>query len=404
MSKRGGSAAETIEFENVTRDGETPADNDLVAIEESILAAADATEKNVTWDIRIYKLDKAAGNAEEYMFSVLPSELDGLFERVRDSEGTGTYRMRAYRKIGGKNAVFKQSDFRIRAPLKPIAPVEKPSELAAILAAMKEQAERNERLLREVLTTRVQPDPVQRNPFDDLEKLTNIIKNLQPDIPQMHQQPQQDLTQVFVKGVEFAEKIVGDKGGGETNLWDIAKAVISNLPAVAALAQVQTNRQLQPRPGQVKPSVVVSPANPQPVAPPRPQMTDQQSAVKELLQYMLTRAQRNSEAGVYADWVIDNVDGEIITFILSQPDPIMAATVLEPRVANYRPWFEELIAELRQLVNMQRNHTAADDDAPGSDAETDVPHDNPRRGGRDSVHPANNVTLGQGWKKETDHT
>jgi hypothetical protein len=400
MAKTRTQPVETLELEPDM----TPADDDLVAIEEQILAAADATDQNVTWDIRIYKLDKSAGNAEEFMFSVLPSELDGLFERVRDSEGTGTYRMRAYRKVGSRNAVFKQKDFRIRAPMKPQAAPERPSELTAILAAMKEQSERNERLLREVLTARTQPEPQQRNPFDDLEKLTNIIKNLTPEQQQVRQQPQQDLTQVFVKGVEFAEKIVGDKGGGgETNLWDIAKAVISNLPAVAALANAQARHnagqspQQPPRQSQVKHNTGAPPANPQPAPPQQPQGNDHQAAILEMLQYLVTRAQRNSDPGFYADWLVENVDGEVITLMLSQADPVTMAIAIEPRVASYRLWFDTLIAELRQLVNMNRDHAAAGDDATRSDAETDVPDDDTGRGGRNGSHVANNGPIGKGW-------
>lgn len=404
MAKTREKAIETLELEPEI----TPADDDLVAVEEQILAAADATDQNVTWDIRIYKLDKAAGNAEEYMFSVLPSELDGLFERVRDTEGTGTYRMRAYRKASGRNAVFKQKDFRIRAPMKPQAAPERPSELAAVLAAMKEQSERNERLIRELIATRPAPQEAPRgSAFDDLEKLTTIIKNLTPEAPRTQQQPQ-DLTQVFVKGVEFAEKIVGDKGaGGETNLWDIAKAVISNLPAVAALAQAQAQHgarpaapkpgQQPPRPAQVKHNAGAPPANPQPAQPQQPQVTDQQAAMLEMLQYLITRAQRNSDPGFYADWLVENVDGEIITLMLSQPDPVSMAVVIEPRVASYRLWFDTLIAELRQLVNMQRDHALADDDATRQDATSDVPHVDPGRGGRNGGDAANHVPLGQGW-------
>lgn len=403
MAKTRAQAAETIELEPDI----TPADDDLVSVEEAILAAADATDRNVTWDIRIYKLDKAAGNAEEFMFSVLPAELDGLFERIRDSEGTGTYRMRAYRKASGRNQIFKQHDFRIRAPAKPQSPQERPSELSAILAAMKEQAERNERLLRDLLTAKPAQEQPRGSAFDDLEKLTTIIKNLTPEAPRTQQQPQQDLTQVFVKGVEFAEKIVGDKGGGgETNLWDIAKAVISNLPAVAALAQAQAqhgSRPAAPKPGQpprsaqVKHNAGAPPANPQPAPPQHPQVNDQQAAMLEMLQYLLTRAARNSDPGFYADWLVENVDGEIITLMLAQPDPVSMAIVLEPRVASYRLWFDTLIAELRQLVNMQRDHAAADDDATRSDDAPDIPHVDTGRSGRHSDDVANNVPLGQGW-------
>jgi hypothetical protein len=396
MAKRGERAADALELEPIM----TPADDDLMAAEEAILAAADATDRNVTWDIRVYKLDKTAGNAEEYMFSVLPSELDGLFERVRDSEGTGTYRMRAYRKASGRNEIFKQKDFRIRAPQRPLVQPERPSELAAVLAAMKDQNERMERFMRDVLTNRPQETP-RGSPLDDIEKLTTIVRNLRDDQPRTQQT---DATQVFVKALELADKFANERGGGsETNMWDIAKSFLSNLPSVAALVQAgasqpqHTRPPPQPRPAQVKHNTGAPPANLQPAPQPQPEVNDQQAAIQEMLQYLVTRAARNSEAGFYADWLIENVDGEIITLMLSQTDPITMAIAIEPRVASYRLWFDQLIAELRQLVNMQRDHAEADTDASGSDTETDLPHDDPRGSGRNGSDPSIHVPFGKGW-------
>jgi len=108
-----------------------PFENDITAFREAYSRHSARLDSNVTWDIRVYKLDKIRGNAEEYLFSTLPDELDGIMDRVRDSEGTGTYRVRAYRKQGQRKQVFKQTDFRVKAPAKPIQPAERQSDMAA---------------------------------------------------------------------------------------------------------------------------------------------------------------------------------------------------------------------------------------------------------------------------------
>jgi hypothetical protein len=400
MARRGNAATELQVREVADLEPETPAEADLQAAEDAVLAACDAGDDNVTWDVRYYKLDKAAGNAEEYMFSVLPPEMDGVMDRIRDTEGTGAYRMRAYRKMNGRNAIFKQHDFRVRAPLKPAAPVERPSELGAILAAMKEQAERNERLLRDLMTART-PEPQQRNPLDDLEKLTTVMKNLMPATPAVAAQAPQDLTGVFVKGVEFAEKIVGERGGdgdGDVGIWGMAKEVIKNLPALAAVAQAQQPQPRRPavpaRQAQVRTAPQPAPANLPPAPPQQPQGNDAQAEIREAVQYLVTRAERGSDAMFYADWITENMEVETLRMIVNQPDPIALATMLEPRVAMHRQWFETFIAELRNLVNIPAHATR-------QAAPSDIPNVHSRGNGGNSGDAANHVPLGEGWKKAT---
>lgn len=395
----------------------TPADDDLVTTEDNILAAVDATDKNVTWDIRIYKLDKSAGNAEEYMFSVLPGEMDGLYDRIRDSEGTGTYRLKAYRQLGaGRKVVFKAKDFRIRATAVKAAPQQdnRPTEMmTAVLAAMKEQNDRNERLLRELLTAKPTPQET-RNPFDDLEKLTTVMKNLMPAAPAaVAAQAPADLTGVFVKGVEFAEKIVGDRAGGgddgDVGIWGMAKEVIKNLPQLAAIAQAQQPQQPQrPRPGTRQAQVTrqAPPLPPQqPQAPAQqPQANDVQAEMKEVLEYLITRAQRNSDALFYADWLMENVERSTITLLLSQPDPVGTAIMLDARVGAHRDWFDRFIAELRELVNSGQATVGQEfPNATRQAAPPHVPNVDPRGTGRNGSDAANHVPRGQGWQKTTDH-
>jgi hypothetical protein len=399
MTRRGNAASEIQVRDMVESEPETPAEADLQAAEDAVLAACDAGDDSVTWDVRYYKLDKSAGNAEEYMFSVLPPEMDGVMDRIRDTEGTGAYRMRAYRKIGTRNAIFKQHDFRVRAPAKPPAPVERPSELGAILAAMKEQAERNERLLRDLMTAR-QPEPQQRNPLDDLEKLTTVMKNLMPTAPAVAVQAPQDLTGVFVKGVEFAEKIVGDRAGGgddgDIGIWGMAKEVIKNLPALAAVAQAQQPRRpaVPARQPQVRTAIPPATANLPPAPAQQPQVNDAQAEMREALQYLVTRAERGSDAMFYADWITENMEAETLRMIVNQSDPFALAAMLEPRVAQHRQWFDVFIAELRELVNSPAHATR-------QAAPSDIPNVNSRGNSGNGSHVADHVPLGEGWKKAT---
>ena len=411
MVKRGGAVAELVD----NLPPETPAERDITVVEDAILAACDAGDDSVTWDVRYYKIDKNAGNAEEYLFSVLPNEMDGVMDRIRDTEGTGAYRMRAYQKLGGRNQIFKQHDFRVRAPAKPATPVQdnRPSEMSAVLSAMKEQGERNERLIRELMGAKPAPTET-RNPLDDLEKLTTVMKNLMPATVAPAAGTQPDLTGVFVKGVEFAEKIVGDRGGdggGEGDgIWGIAKEIIRNLPAVAAIAQAQQGQRLQrplarqpARQPQVKHQQPPAPASHQPPPQQQPQGNAQEMALREAVEYLLTRAQRGSDPGFYADWIVENMEAETITAILGQPDPVAAAMMLDPRIAPFKQWFDDFIAELRNIVNSKPPDQSAMPDATGPHTAPNIPDGNSRRGTGNGGDVANHVTRGQGWEKTARH-
>jgi len=237
------------------------------------------------------------------------------------------------------------------------------------------------------------------------------MKNLMPATAATAAGTQPDLTGVFVKGVEFAEKIVGDRGGDgggeDTGIWGMAKEVIKNLPALAAISQSQQGQRPQRpqvRQAQVKQQQPPAPANHQPLQPQQPQVNDTNAEVREAVEYLLTRAQRGSDPGFYADWIVENMEGATIHTILSQPDPVAVAMMLEPRIAPYKQWFETFIAELRNIVNSGRPEQTAMPDATGPHTAPHIPNVNSRGSSGNGGDAANHVQRGQGWQKTTDHT
>ncbi|MGH8742859.1 MAG: hypothetical protein ACREUY_01120 [Burkholderiales bacterium] len=357
--------------------------------EYEILSTFRSAPDDNTYEMFIYRVVGAnkLGIKEPLVFRGDAKTYLSNIHEILQEKGTGTYRIRVM-----KNGRFwKKWDESVEVSERPKEALPQRSELADFVAAIQRS---NEALMERLLIK--QSEPPRSNPFDDLEKLTTIIKNLTPEPPE-YRQPQQsqtDLTQVFVKGVEFAEKIVGDKGG-ETGIWDIAKEFIRNLPAVAQLAQ----QRQPPKPPQIQPGPAPAPA-----APVQTQIVDQQEAIREILQYLLTRAQRNSDIVTYGEWVLDNVEPDIVQLILFQPDPVSFGMTIEPRIASQRLWFERLIAELRQLVNMPHGHDDMEDDATRPDTETDLPNGNPGGSIRDGGHVADHVPAGKGWPKKSGHT
>lgn len=337
------------------------------AIEQNIMAAFDADPENIVWDCKVYKLDRTAGNAEDYLFSVLPNELDGLLDRLRDTEGTGTYRVRVYRKEENKNRVFRQFDRRVKAPAKPTTPLAPQSDVAAILAAM----ERNNNKMIEVVTAALNRQPqymqapaIPANPFSMMTEMATAMGAMMTALRPAEGASSTDL---ILKGVELASKL--EKGGGETSMLDVVRDALQSLPALVQMTEAQ--RALQP------PAVTQTPIQPR-LQPPAlapvatvpapqgltPEAQMQQQLRQELLK-LLPKAHKNSEAGLYAELLADEWGLDTVTAIVSQPNVIASLQLLAPEIGAYLPWYQSLLAELTALVNDARADASGSADAFG---------------------------------------
>jgi hypothetical protein len=363
MAAKRGTNEETI----VDFDSATPIENDITAVEESVLAAFDATDSNVTWDIRVYKLDKSAGNAEEYLFSTLPDELDGIMDRVRDGEGTGTYRVRAYRKQGQRKQVFKQTDFRVKAPTKPIQPAERQSDMAAVLAAINSANEKTLQVLQR-LAERPQttlPAVLPQNPF---EMMTQMVTAMSGIMAVMRPAEGSTATDLILKGVQFANELRDNRGDddSEGGMMGLVTTLLKS-PLVAQIAQAQSGT-VPPAsfPTALPAPARVVPPNPSQIAPaPNNSQAEDQALIvneiKKTVLYLLGKAKKNSDPIFYADWTADEWPPQMVMIALQQPDLYATMQTLVPEIAPHAEWFRKLIDELRAIVvNAQSTTTGGE--------------------------------------------
>jgi hypothetical protein len=366
--------------------GVSPIENDIAHSQNRILTAVDASSDNVTWDIRIYKIDAAKGNAENWIFSVMPDELDSIFTRCRDGDGygTGVYRMRAYQCIGQDKQVFAQSDFRVLAPPKPAAAPERASEMTVVLDAIQKQ----NAMVIDLLRDQRHAPPAPPDMWGELNKMVAVIKGLmdtsKPVAATVVQQPQQDVFAAVLKGVELADRLQSDRG--ETTIYDVLKETLRALPSLAHLSALQPNPSTQRR--LPKPTQITTPAEAVAIDP---------ASLKQNLGYLIGKAKKGASEKFYAAWLTDNWDADTIRWALSQPDILTVAQSIEPAIAEHRQWFTGLIDALRAMVNNAGRDTQAAHDAAGQgDTPGSAIADTGGESGSDG-DIENHVRVGEGW-------
>jgi hypothetical protein len=155
---------------------------------------------------------------------------------------------------------------------------------------------------------------------------------------------------LILKGVELAKEL-GSNDGGAGPL-DLLRDLFRS-PFLAELAaQSQRVAVSAPRaapPGARLTGAAPAPATPAPVPQP-PAATDEEIMFKSYVGAMVDRAARGSDPGLYAEYIVDNVPGPIITSWLAREDLIGYLTGMDSRVADHRQWFEDLREEINALL------------------------------------------------------
>ncbi len=95
--------------------------------------------------------------------------------------------------------------------------------------------------------------------------------------------------------------------------------------------------------------------------------------LKPYLSQMVERAARDSDPGLYAEFIVDNMPGPIINSWLARPDLLDYLISLDGRVAEHRDWFEELRAEIAAMLTEAQDSANNGGDVPESDsADADI--------------------------------
>jgi len=381
-------------------DDETPAQQDERAFEDAVLMEFGGADGDASWEINVTQVplnqSNSKGVREVRLFSCDKSEFGSITERCM-KYGDGRYRIRIKR----NGVLWKQNDIDVKAPPKDTAPAI-PSEMSTVLAAIQASNERTMQLIERMAERSNQPAP-SFDPVAMMASMAGIMKNFQDMMPQpAPAAAPNNGTELFLEGVRFAKDLApAEHSSGMTGLVErlldspiLAKLAegVQGVPAaprplnlppplrpMTSAPPLARQRTTSPFPPKVTPRNNPSPVNIEPASPvqfvqpdnegedlpevapvmaPTPaefmaalqSSPELQQNVGNAVSYLVTRAEKGTDAVFYADWVLDNWPDEFISVLLEIPDLVTQLQYLVPAVAPHRQWFEKLVAELREIV------------------------------------------------------
>lgn len=256
-------------------------------------------------------------------------------EVIKSRFGGGEFTVKAYNeksKLTLNQRLCIEGDPVIAAPPLPGAHVAPALDVTALIAGMQE----SNRTMLAGLAQMLQPQ--QNSEIQVLEKMA-MYKNLfaQP------QQPQANSLDMFMKGLEFAREVIPKNGGAETTGMDVMlEAVKGFAPALGELTH-KINAQ----------SAVASTAALQnPGIQPQSQLQNEDAMLKMYLTMLVNYAKAGKDPQLYAELIADNLNDDQLSQLLSENDLMAKLISMNGDIANYRPWFESVIKEMREIVSL----------------------------------------------------
>lgn len=328
--------------------------------EAAILAQFDADEENIEWTASIYEVG-TGGEKDGWLFDCSMGDITGVRQKLLDVYGTGLYRARIRR--GNRLARFLT--YRIVAPR--LGPqVTTTPEINPLAIAVADQGRLLEKLVEKLGET--PPVPVQNNPMEMMDIMGRMMETMGRFTPQ-NQTPAMDplqLFELFKSGFEMAS----DKdGGSETNILDVVKELIKSpllkdLTTVPPLGTPQIAAPVkQPEAGTAEPK----PASPAPVQAGEvatPLTND--PVVIGVVGYMkgfIEKAEKNSDPGLYTDFILDNVEMGVIAHVVNTPNIADILRASDPGIEKNWAWFADLLTLLQDAVAEEAAEKVADHEA-----------------------------------------
>jgi hypothetical protein len=321
---------------------------------EDVLAEFDSTDDDVVYTARVNRVLGAgkAGIKEPYLFSVDAAEIHGVRDRLRDGYGSGTYRIRIYR----NNKIARQLDYQIEAPAPGKSTVNStdPS-LATIVEIMRENEKRTMELMERIASKSTAVVPTgQPDMLTMFEKFSTIMKNMMPVAPPVSETN----LDTFMKAAEFVRDMTPETGGGGDGGWiGILKEIARNPSVGDAIGNILATRG---QPQRRQPANITQPPN-NSIAPPvvpnasdTPINSQSQAALGEQLQsnirYLIGRAEAGRDPSLYAEWLLDNTNEQLITTMVNDPNLLVQLEPAFPRMTPHHDWFVALIEDMKSLI------------------------------------------------------
>ncbi len=349
----------------VTEEEAAPVDDGITTIYESDddLQALDALEGMVAefagasgTVVNIYR--QGEGKNLSFLFRTNPDEMTGgeIMERCRDNYGTGDYRVH----IRDGARIVKNAPFSVEAKMEPDPATVAGNSNLELIAIMQSS---NDRMLTMFQTTMAafaeafKGNQQPQQTFDPIAAQASLMQQL---VALKGLAEPKDETKsavdMFVQGITLAKDMTPKDG--ETNSSDIlVKAIEMFGGPMADMAKANLGGPKMPALG---PPVTA----PNPMAPPQPtgdaqadadaqkeyEMGIQKLVLNQQLQFLLRQAAADKDPELYAELLLDQAGEEKVLAFVGQENALDQLVALNPDVANYRGWFENLRAAILELT------------------------------------------------------
>lgn len=360
MARETAQSTEEIVLENIGEGFE----DEAMRREQRIATEFSQSGGDVNYLIRVWSIAGGAnqkGVKEEWLFDCDQSEYHDIRQKLIPY-GTGLYRVRVYR----NGQIFSSVDWPIRvleqkAETQREAPANNDA-LILIANTLRQQGEQIASLTTELISFRRAPVPQTQDPFSMFERMAGMMASMVGLRPQI--QPENSVEKyidALTKGMELGRSIEGNEEGGMTGMVKSVIPLVQDFIKAAANAPTQAPQaQRIQRPAQVAP---------QPQAAPQSETPPAQTSTMDfgtLMGILVTRAQKGSDAALYADVLYDLLDDTTLQTLLNTPDIFNIIAQQFPAIAPYPEWFNTLLDTLREIWHMQGEAPAPERDATGN--------------------------------------
>ena len=153
-----------------------------------------------------------------------------------------------------------------------------------------------------------------------------------------------DLIEVFQSGLELAKDI---GGGGEKSIWDVLEKMPTMLGNIADMAKQTASATPALTPPVAGDNLPVAQGGPHLPNVAAHQPHGEPPVIKEMffkkqLDMLVAKAEKGSDPGLYADFILDNMPEDAIRTFLGDGDPFPRLVALNPHVAGHETWFRSL--------------------------------------------------------------
>lgn len=322
------------------------------AIRNEISELFNAGAGTSKFEIYVYELVFDNGKKKEAkLFNIPPDELPFLDQRLLNEFmplAGQVYNFRA-RVLEDKNdgegmKTIRQFDFSIRKPYgAPVVTSGATSDLTAVLKAMQEQqAEFRREVMEMVRDARSQkPEGGMKETLATIAGVAAILKSDTPTTP-----INGDPMTYYLKGMEFAEKMLEKFGGGGGDSGGFGSIVRDIIPQLPGIIEAGTRAaQLPKQTPNTQP-----PALPNTQASPSPNTQDDALTVrmKSIMNELVESAKVRNDVELNAEWLLSKIPPHLMEQLLAQPDLLATLRGFDPEVGNYLPWFFSLIEVVRR--------------------------------------------------------